>query len=263
MALSRHPRELPPVLEEIVRVARATFPRRNIDRRMRGGLGSIGDDQLFAYLFPTRGGQGMRAFTCRPSGGVVSANHVTRRQFGNICSIAHSRGPQCGLVRCVVAGKAPQDRRSHAFATSISAGLTQRRGVGDLVRRCALADACAALAEPHGMALGGGGWEPVCPLALAAFVPPHRPPPPALRAQQDFRALPRHRRELWNAVSLSGDPIDAGERVEVVSVERLTLYVDRVPPSGHLLSRCEPRGGVGARGKNSPRLGWPKAINFR
>ena len=38
--------------------------------------------------------------------------------------------------------------------------------------------------------------------------------------------------ELWNAVSVSGAPIDVGERVEVVSVERLTLYVDRAPPPG-------------------------------
>ncbi|GIX49524.1 MAG: hypothetical protein KatS3mg131_3735 [Candidatus Tectimicrobiota bacterium] len=35
---------------------------------------------------------------------------------------------------------------------------------------------------------------------------------------------------LWNAVSLSGEPIAAGERVEVLAVERLTLYVDRLPP---------------------------------
>ncbi len=34
---------------------------------------------------------------------------------------------------------------------------------------------------------------------------------------------------LWNAVSLSGEPIRAGERIEVISVERLTLYVDRLP----------------------------------
>jgi membrane protein implicated in regulation of membrane protease activity len=38
--------------------------------------------------------------------------------------------------------------------------------------------------------------------------------------------------ELWNAVSLSGEPINVGDRVEVISVERLTLYVDRVPQSG-------------------------------
>jgi membrane protein implicated in regulation of membrane protease activity len=35
--------------------------------------------------------------------------------------------------------------------------------------------------------------------------------------------------ELWTAVSISGEPIDVGERVEVIAVERLTLYVDRVP----------------------------------
>lgn len=34
---------------------------------------------------------------------------------------------------------------------------------------------------------------------------------------------------LWNAVSLSGETVDLGERVEVISVERLTLYVDRLP----------------------------------
>jgi len=36
--------------------------------------------------------------------------------------------------------------------------------------------------------------------------------------------------EWWNAVSISGEPIAAGERVEVIAVERLTLYVDRVSP---------------------------------
>jgi membrane protein implicated in regulation of membrane protease activity len=36
--------------------------------------------------------------------------------------------------------------------------------------------------------------------------------------------------ELWNAVSLSGERIGVGERVEVITVERLRLYVDRVPP---------------------------------
>jgi membrane protein implicated in regulation of membrane protease activity len=34
---------------------------------------------------------------------------------------------------------------------------------------------------------------------------------------------------LWNAVALSGETIDLGERIEVISVERLTLYVDRLP----------------------------------
>ena len=33
---------------------------------------------------------------------------------------------------------------------------------------------------------------------------------------------------LWNAVSLSGETIDLGEQVEVISTERLTLYVDRL-----------------------------------
>ena len=35
--------------------------------------------------------------------------------------------------------------------------------------------------------------------------------------------------ELWNAVSLSGEPIDVGAMVEVISSEGLTLNVDRVP----------------------------------
>ena len=36
---------------------------------------------------------------------------------------------------------------------------------------------------------------------------------------------------LWNAVSQSGETIDSGEPVEVVGVQRLTLYVDRLPGS--------------------------------
>lgn len=35
--------------------------------------------------------------------------------------------------------------------------------------------------------------------------------------------------ELWNAVSLSGEHIDLGERIEIISCKGLTLYVDRVP----------------------------------
>lgn len=35
---------------------------------------------------------------------------------------------------------------------------------------------------------------------------------------------------LWNAVSLSGESIEIGAQVEVISTERLTLYVDRLPP---------------------------------
>jgi membrane protein implicated in regulation of membrane protease activity len=34
---------------------------------------------------------------------------------------------------------------------------------------------------------------------------------------------------LWHAVSRSGETIDVGEQVEVISTERLTLYVDRLP----------------------------------
>lgn len=34
---------------------------------------------------------------------------------------------------------------------------------------------------------------------------------------------------LWNAVSLSGETIAMGERVEVISVRKLVLYVDRLP----------------------------------
>ena len=37
---------------------------------------------------------------------------------------------------------------------------------------------------------------------------------------------------LWNAVSQSGEAIDSGESVEVVDVQRLTLYVDRLPGPG-------------------------------
>lgn len=35
--------------------------------------------------------------------------------------------------------------------------------------------------------------------------------------------------ELWNAVSLNGETIAAGEKVEVISREGLTLYVDSLP----------------------------------
>ncbi len=35
--------------------------------------------------------------------------------------------------------------------------------------------------------------------------------------------------ELWNAVSLSGEAIEKGEQIEVISRDGLTLYVDWVP----------------------------------
>lgn len=34
---------------------------------------------------------------------------------------------------------------------------------------------------------------------------------------------------LWNAVSMSGESIDVGTAIEVIAIERLTLYVDRLP----------------------------------
>lgn len=37
---------------------------------------------------------------------------------------------------------------------------------------------------------------------------------------------------LWNAVALSGEYHAVGETVEVITVERLTLYVDRLPQQG-------------------------------
>lgn len=36
---------------------------------------------------------------------------------------------------------------------------------------------------------------------------------------------------VWNAVSLSGEVLAVGEQVEVIAVNRLTLYVDRLPTS--------------------------------
>jgi transposase len=53
--MSLHPREIPPIPEETMRVARAVFPRGNIYIRMRDELGTIYEDHLFAHLFPARG----------------------------------------------------------------------------------------------------------------------------------------------------------------------------------------------------------------
>jgi membrane-bound ClpP family serine protease len=38
--------------------------------------------------------------------------------------------------------------------------------------------------------------------------------------------------ELWNAVSISGEEIEEGEKVEVLQLDGLTLHVDRVPQDG-------------------------------
>ena len=45
---------------------------------------------------------------------------------------------------------------------------------------------------------------------------------------------------LWNAVSQSGETIDTGESVEVIGVQRLTLYVDRLPGSTGAGGQGEP-----------------------
>jgi hypothetical protein len=68
--MSLHRRELPPVPEETMGVARAAFPRGNIDRRMRDELGSINDDQLFACLFrrAVSRGEGTHMQAIRPCG---------------------------------------------------------------------------------------------------------------------------------------------------------------------------------------------------
>jgi transposase len=53
--MSLQPQEVPPVPDETRRVARAAFPKGNVDLRMRDALGAIYPDQRFAPLFPTRG----------------------------------------------------------------------------------------------------------------------------------------------------------------------------------------------------------------
>src|SRR6266567_2739281 len=46
---------IPPVPEEIARVARAVFPRGNVFMQLRDTLGTIYTDEVFADLFPTHG----------------------------------------------------------------------------------------------------------------------------------------------------------------------------------------------------------------
>src|SRR5579859_3353735 len=46
---------IPPVPEEIARVARIVFPRGNVFMQLRDTLGTIYTDEAFADLFPTRG----------------------------------------------------------------------------------------------------------------------------------------------------------------------------------------------------------------
>ena len=46
---------IPPIPEEIVRVAHAVFPRGNVFMQVRDTLGAIYTDEAFADLFPTHG----------------------------------------------------------------------------------------------------------------------------------------------------------------------------------------------------------------
>jgi transposase len=46
---------IPPVSEEIARVAHAVFPRGNVFMQVRDTLGTIYTDEAFADLFPTHG----------------------------------------------------------------------------------------------------------------------------------------------------------------------------------------------------------------
>jgi transposase len=53
MSLKSQP--IPPIPEEVVRVAHAVFPRENVFMQIRDTLGAIYTDEAFADLFPTRG----------------------------------------------------------------------------------------------------------------------------------------------------------------------------------------------------------------
>jgi transposase-like protein len=46
---------IPPIPEEVVRIARAVFPRGNVFMQVRDTLGTIYTDEAFADLFPTHG----------------------------------------------------------------------------------------------------------------------------------------------------------------------------------------------------------------
>jgi len=46
---------IPPIPEEVVRVAHAVFPRGNVFMQVRDALGTIYTDEAFADLFPTHG----------------------------------------------------------------------------------------------------------------------------------------------------------------------------------------------------------------
>ena len=46
---------IPPIPEEVVRIAHAVFPRGNVFMQIRDTLGTIYTDEAFADLFPTHG----------------------------------------------------------------------------------------------------------------------------------------------------------------------------------------------------------------
>ena len=53
--MSLHPQTLVPVPEETARVARVAYPKGNLSLRIRDELGTISEDQSFAFLFPNCG----------------------------------------------------------------------------------------------------------------------------------------------------------------------------------------------------------------
>ena len=53
--MSLKPLPMPPVPEEVARVARAVFPRGKVFIQIRDTLGAIYTDEVFADLFPTHG----------------------------------------------------------------------------------------------------------------------------------------------------------------------------------------------------------------
>ena len=53
--MSLQPKEITPVPEETVRVARAAFPKGNAWLSLRDELGTIYSDEMFVGLYPSRG----------------------------------------------------------------------------------------------------------------------------------------------------------------------------------------------------------------
>ena len=53
--MSLKPLPLPPIPEEVARIAQAAFPRGNVFMQVRDTLGTIYTNEAFADLFPTHG----------------------------------------------------------------------------------------------------------------------------------------------------------------------------------------------------------------